>query len=114
MITEHSESDPSSGSLDPIVLKKFRRAVAETYDTLQRMGYGDHEGLDEFGAIGMVRRHLKSSTVSQGFLKLWEMGRLNISLEALVLRREFASMFTDEEREIARQRLHQRGFDELD
>jgi hypothetical protein len=96
---------------DKELVKKFRRAVMLTYDTLEKMGLGDNEGLDELGALGMAHRHLKGKTTSQGFARLWEMGKLHLSIEALVLRTEFESLFTDAEREIARGRLINKGYD---
>jgi hypothetical protein len=93
-----------------LATKRFRRAVTETYEVLAKMGYGDREGLDELGALKMARRLLRDSTTSRGFTRLWEMGRLGLSVEALVLRPEFRILFTDEERAIAIARLSDRGF----
>jgi hypothetical protein len=45
--------------------------------------------------------------VSDGFTTLWELKRLDLSVEAFVLRPEYAPLFTEEERAIARARLRQ-------
>ena len=41
---------------------------------------------------------------------MWEKGRLDLTVEAIVLRSEFQQFFTDEEVETARQRLEQLGY----
>jgi len=56
-----------------------------------------------------ARRLLNASTVSQGFSALWEKGRLDLTVEALVIQGDFPSLFTDAEVESARQRLAQFG-----
>ena len=48
--------------------------------------------------------------VSDGFTTLWELKRLDLSVEAYVLRPEYAPLFTEEERGIARARLRQYGY----
>ena len=45
-----------------------------------------------------------------GFTRLWELRRLDLTVEAVVLRPEFASLFTPDERAVARQRLDSVGF----
>lgn len=48
--------------------------------------------------------------VQSGLVKLWELGRLDLSVEYLVLQPEWKSLFTDEELRVARQRLKVHGF----
>ena len=43
------------------------------------------------------------------FTTLWELKRLDLSVEAFVLRSEYAPLFTEEERGIARARLKEYG-----
>ncbi|WP_062428723.1 GmrSD restriction endonuclease domain-containing protein [Herbidospora daliensis] len=66
--------------------------------------------LAEHGGLATARRLLKSPAVSDGFAALWERGRLDLTVEALVLRPEFAELFTEAETEIARHRLEQFGW----
>jgi len=67
--------------------------------------------LSEHGGLGTARRLLSSSSVSAGFAALWERGRVDLTVENVVLREDFASLFTDEERDLARRRLAEYGFD---
>jgi hypothetical protein len=66
--------------------------------------------LAEHGGLETARRLLAATTISDGFTALWERKRLDLTVEALVLRLEFQGLFTDQELEIARRRLEQFGY----
>lgn len=59
----------------------------------------------QYGALGAARRLLHAPAVSDGFVTLWERGRLDLTVESLVVDERFAHLFTEEEREVARRRL---------
>jgi hypothetical protein len=61
------------------------------------------------GAVGAVKRLLHAPGLSNGFIKLRNAGRLELTVEFLVLRPEFGSLFTAEERGIARRKLVENG-----
>jgi hypothetical protein len=61
------------------------------------------------GAIGAVKHLLSKSGLSAGFIRLHDGGCLDATIEYLVLRREFGSLFTPEERAAARRRLTENG-----
>lgn len=63
--------------------------------------------LAEDGGVETAKRLLASATVSTGFTALWNKGRLDLTVEALVLDPRFAPLFTADELEIARGRLAQ-------
>lgn len=67
--------------------------------------------LADHGGVETARRLLASPGVSDGFVALWERDRVDLAVENVVLRPEFADLFTDEELEIARQRLREYGLD---
>ena len=48
--------------------------------------------------------------ISEGFAALWERGRLDLSVEALVIDPRFAQLFTDKEIDTARRWLEQFGY----
>ena len=58
------------------------------------------------GGLAAAKQWLSSDTLQEGLIKLWELGRLDISMEALVLRRQFRELFTDEQLGRARKRLN--------
>ena len=65
--------------------------------------------LDERGGLATAKTLLHAQ-VSDGYTALWELGRLDLSVEAYVLRPEFQTLFTSEELEIARTRLKEDGY----
>ena len=53
---------------------------------------------------------LASPTVSDGFAALWQCGRLDLTVEALVLRPPWSALFTEQELTTARKRLTELGY----
>lgn len=70
--------------------------------------------LHEHRGLETARILLHSSTVSDGYTALWERGRLDLTVEALILQPQWVTLFTDEEREIARKRLREYSYDPHD
>jgi hypothetical protein len=63
----------------------------------------------EHGGFETARRLLHARKVSDGFTTLWENGRLDLSVEAVVLQEPWSDLFTDEELTIAEKRLRDLG-----
>ncbi len=61
-------------------------------------------------AMKNARYALSGSRVSDGFNTLADKGRLDLSLEALVVDKRFTSLFTDEEANNALMRLLEAGY----
>lgn len=58
------------------------------------------------GGLESARRLINSATVSEGYTKLWELKRLDLTVEAMVLETEkYHSLFTKDELDICRKRL---------
>ena len=68
--------------------------------------------INEVGGLGAAKRLLHSD-FTVGFETLSRLERLDISMEALILKPEWVGLFTDEERIIAKERLSSHGFDVL-
>jgi hypothetical protein len=64
----------------------------------------------DYGGLQAAHRLLMTDEPSDGFTTLWMCGRLDLSVEAVVLKPEFVPLFTDTEREIARNRLAEYGY----
>ena len=64
----------------------------------------EHRGLDT------ARILLHAANVSEGYVALWERGRLDLTVEALVLQAEWQPLFSTGERDIARSRLAEYGY----
>jgi hypothetical protein len=65
----------------------------------------------EFGGVDAAHALLSGPTASDGFTQLWEMDRLDMSVEANVLLPWFEEIFTQEELFNARRKLEAHRFD---
>lgn len=61
--------------------------------------------ITQYGALGAAKRLLAAPAVSDGFVTLWDRGRLDLTVESLAIDERFAHLFTEEERTTAAKRL---------
>ena len=66
------------------------------------------EMTDHHGAIETAHRILP--TLTKMFTTLWERSRLDLSVEAIILQPRFAPLFTEDELQVARQRLQDSNY----
>ena len=67
--------------------------------------------IETHGGVGTAKRLLKASKQQYGLTRLWNLGLLGISAEALVLQECWQPLFTDDERRVARERLKAHGYE---
>ncbi len=87
---------------------KFESELYNTYHQAAAKGYRAtyfFQMLGKYDGVGTAQRLLASDEVAEGLMKLWELQQLPISVEAIVLKPEYAALFTDSERARARHRL---------
>lgn len=84
----------------------YERAKSEAGYTATRL----LELVSQLGGVNAARQLLAAPKPSDGFTTLWEKGRLDLSVEAHVLKPEFAQLFSREESDIARRRLAEYGY----
>lgn len=89
---------------------RFQQAMLTSYREAQKVGYSPTrfvELINEHGGFKTAQFILAQNnpTERQGFKILADKGRLDLTVEAQVLRPEFASLFSEEERAKARARL---------
>ena len=105
---EEDESDPTA------VAQEFDTAVLTSIDTCVReLRYNPRYFrvmVSQYGTVGATRRLLQSPAVGDGFVKLWELDRLDLTLEAIALDPRFADLFTADELDAARRRLTDFGY----
>jgi hypothetical protein len=98
--------------------EQFHQAMLDIYQTAKRdINYTPTyfmQMVSEFGGLEAARRLLQKPELSNGFTKLWDKQRLDLTVEAHVIQPKFASLFTPEEIEIATKRLTEFGFKFLD
>lgn len=66
--------------------------------------------LTEHHGVLTAKILINSKHVSEGYAALWEKKRLDLTVEALILKHEWEDLFSEEERNIARQRLIDYGY----
>ena len=105
-LAAEDETTAAAGPFDQAVLEVVDRCVNE----LRYNPRYFRVMISQHGALGATRKLLAAPAVSDGFVKLWENDRLDLTAEALVLDERFVVLFTDEERETARRRLEDFGY----
>ena len=96
--------------------KRFHNDMIQIYVTAKRLKYIASYFLQmvtEKGGYMTAKQLIHTNTPSEGFTKLWELKRLDLSVEAHVLKPEYNLLFTDEERQICQTRLSEYGYKAL-
>lgn len=93
---------------------QFHQAMLEVYENAKQLcNYNAtrfYQMVHKHGGLETAHRLLSKETSTSGLNKLWECGRLDISMEAQVLKPKFTSLFSEAELEVARNRLTQYGY----
>ena len=91
--------------------EKFALAWRSRCQQAQALGLRCKRTLDSIDADALkaARRCLDGNRPSDEFAALADLGRLDLSLEALVLKKEFGCLFTDDQVNRAIQRLLEEG-----
>ena len=88
------------------MLDVYRRAKSEAgYPANRFLGM-----VSEHGGLYTAHYLLNQPTVSDGYAALWELHRLDLTVEAVVLQPKWRELFTPAERNIAITRLREYGF----
>jgi hypothetical protein len=88
---------------DKAMMNIYRRAYKEAAYNATRF----LQMLEKHRGIETAKILLRSPHVSEGYTALFERGRLDLTVEVLILQEKWNSLFSDEEREIARTRLEE-------
>lgn len=92
----------------------FDKAMHEIYDNaLSQCGYRATRFLNLVNQIGgyeAARQLLRSDVHPEGLTALWEHGRLDLSMEALVVQEQWSALFTADELKLATRRLQKLGY----
>ena len=95
--------------------RTFHQECVDGSKTLQKEhGYNPTYFLrmvHEHGGVEAVRLLLKSANYQEGLTTLWQIGRLDASIEAAVVNPRWSSLFTDAEKAEARKRLKALNYD---
>ncbi|MBN1568340.1 MAG: hypothetical protein JXA73_10880 [Acidobacteria bacterium] len=69
--------------------------------------------VNERGGLQAAKTLLHAEGYSEGLTALWEHGRLDITMEAIVVRQPWSQLFTRDELETARRRLIDLGYSNI-
>ena len=67
--------------------------------------------ISEHGSVETAHRLLRGREPQSGFTKMWKCGRLDLTVECLVLNSRFQELFEYHELETARRRLRKHEYD---
>jgi hypothetical protein len=93
---------------------RFHAEMLQLYADAKAAGYTAsyfHRMVDDLGGVAAAKRLINDSRPSDGFTRLWEMRRLDLSIEALATRAPWKELFTPDERRRAEARLREYGHD---
>lgn len=92
--------------------KQLEGELWRCVEECKRLGYNPSffvQMLDDRGALATVKKLINDNTPSDGFTKLWELQRLDLTVEAVALRSPYSALVTQAERIKARRRLEEYG-----
>jgi len=61
--------------------------------------------LDRYGGLRTAKRLLATNRIHEGLIKLYLLGRLDLTVEKLVLKKKYRILFSEEELKRAKRRL---------
>ena len=103
-----------SRSQEDALKEKFHNKMIEIYKIADKeYGYRPTRFLNllsELGGVETAKNLINKAEATDGFTKLWELNRLDLSVEALVIAEEFQPLFTDKEIETCKNRLAEYGY----
>ncbi|HQV29794.1 MAG TPA: hypothetical protein PKY66_13490 [Thermoflexales bacterium] len=94
--------------------EEFTAALRGTVEAARERKYNPTyflKMLAEHGGLETARRLIARRDPQAGLMTLWELGLLNDSMEAVMLRSRFRPLFIEEELAEAKQRLEDLGMD---
>ena len=103
-----TESAPISKNLEA----EFHDAMIGIFHAADAHGYPPTRLLadvNKLGGLAVAKRLIKTRGRQAGLIELQKRGLLAISMEALILQERWRSLFTDAERQTARNRLIEHG-----
>lgn len=93
---------------------EFHREMEDIYHVAASLGYRPSHFLQmvhQHGGVVAAKRLLSAREAQVGLTRLWELERLDISMEALVLQERWQTLFSDADRQTASERLQAFGYD---
>lgn len=94
--------------------RQFNNAMLEIYEKAKKeCNYHAtrfFQMFDEYGGLETAKMLLRDPEIQEGFTNLYELKRLDLTVEAIVIDPKWKELFDPEEIEIARRRLEELGY----
>ena len=94
--------------MDTASEKAFAKAMLDPYRDALKLGYKASyflRMLHDLGAVNAAKQLIHNPSFSSGFTQLYELQRLDLSVEAIVLQPQWLELFDDADRKAARKKL---------
>ena len=98
---------------EEVLRGQFHQEMLRIYDECSQFGYRPtrfRQMVNRDGGWETARTLLQGETLSDGFVRLWEENRLDLTVEALVVRDPWRRLFTESEISKAARRLEEMGY----
>ena len=95
------------------LINKFSSDMESIYHTAAKLGYTPTyfwQMVQSKGGYQAAKQLIHTKNPSSGLTRLWELKRLDLSVETHVIKPEYHPLFTDEERHICAERLESFGY----
>jgi 5-methylcytosine-specific restriction enzyme A len=93
---------------------QFHKDMLSIYEKAKKIGYNASrfkQMVANQGGYSVAKKFIQSNTPSEGFISLWELESLDLTVEALILEEEYIPLFSLEERRIVADRLKEYGYE---
>lgn len=94
--------------------RRFHQDMMNIYATAKKeCGYNATcflQMIGEEGGLVVAKKLIGKEGGTEGFTTLWMHHRLDLSVEAHVLKPEYSDLFTEEEKQVCRDRLEKFGY----
>jgi len=88
------------------MVEVYEKAKTECHYNAARF----HQMVQQNGGLATAKQLLASSHYPEGLTRLWELKRLDISMEATVLEEPWCGLFNSNELAVAKERLKELGY----
>jgi hypothetical protein len=86
----------------------FNERIVQVISDCKVIGYTPPSFIsmrNEYGTVETVRRLINRTNTTSGYIKLLEMGRLDLTLESVIQEPEWKDLFTQKDRNFAKKKL---------
>ncbi|MDQ6598120.1 hypothetical protein [Bacillus salipaludis] len=94
--------------------KEFHKDMIAIYQNAKKeCGYNATRFLQMVASkdgLSVAKSFIQKNQPTDGFATLWEFGRLDLTVEALILSPKYEMLFTEDERNIVKVRLGEYGY----